>query len=216
MHMYQMCLGVIATNVYFLVNDETNETVIVDPADQAEKIMDHIASKGLIPKAIYLTHGHFDHILACEDLKRANHIPVYAMEDEKETLANPGQNLTEWYSDVFTISMEADRWLKDGEYLDVAGLPCEVIATPGHTPGGCCYYFPEEKILVCGDTLFEGSYGRTDFPGGSFRKLHQSMLRLFTLPDDVIALPGHGSATTIGTEKKFNAINEEGSATWFD
>ena len=215
MKCFVLRLGMVSTNCYLLANEETHEAIIVDPADQAGSIAAKIQKEELKPVAVFLTHGHFDHILACEELKRMYHIPVYAYEKEKEVLSDPNMNLTGNFG-MTGISMQADVWLTDRQLLTIAGLSCKVIATPGHTPGSCCYYFEDEKTLISGDTLFCGSVGRTDFPGGSASLLLESGKKLLTLPEDVKVLPGHEQATTIGHEKKYNYYLGEGDHSWFD
>lgn len=198
-----MVLGPCQTNCFFLINEDTKEVLIVDPADRAQRIIDWIKSEQLKPVAILLTHGHFDHIMGIEGIKKEYGIPVYASQDEVDVLAKPHINVSTMMG--ARISMEADILFKDGDVLELAGMKLKVIATPGHTIGSVCFYIEEEKMLISGDTLFEASVGRTDFPTGSSRQLVESIkTRLFILPDDTSVFPGHGGMTSIGYEKTHN------------
>ena len=160
--------------------------------------------EGLRLKAVLLTHGHGDHILAVNDLKKTFGIPVYAAADEESLLRDPDRNLS---ASLFgcPVTVGPDVLLRDGETFEAAGISLRMLLTPGHTPGSCCYYSEEEKILFSGDTLFCASVGRTDFPGGSSRELLRSIReKLLVLPEDVTVYPGHGESTSIGYEKKYN------------
>ncbi len=150
-----------------------------------------------------MTHGHFDHAGAAEELAKQFDISIYALEKEQETLENPDLNLSGWEGK--TRAYRADCYLRDEEEIDLAGVHIRVLHTPGHTVGGCCYFFPYQKLLFAGDTLFAQSVGRTDFPQGSMTDLVRSVReKLMTLPDDVTVYPGHNEITTIGTERMYN------------
>ncbi len=199
----QMVIGMISTNCYLCMNKETKELFIVDPADQADLIVNMADRMGGTPCAILLTHGHFDHIMAVKELREKYRIPVYAHEAEEQTLGDASRNQSGGWA--LPISLKADKWLTDGQTLTAAGLQLQVIHTPGHTPGSCCYLLTKEKTLFSGDTLFYCSVGRTDFPGGSSRQIKQSLDRLLAgLPGDTTVLPGHGESTTIDFEKRNN------------
>ena len=198
-----MVLGPVQTNCFFLINEDTKEVLIVDPADCAQRIIEWINSENLKPVAILLTHGHFDHVLAMDAVRKEYGIPVYASRDEVEVLAKPQLNVSTMMG--MRLSLQADELFKDGDILELAGMKLQVIATPGHTIGSVCFYIEEEKMLISGDTLFCASVGRTDFPTGSSRQLVESIkTRLFVLPDDTSVFPGHNDMTSIGYEKLHN------------
>lgn len=195
-------LGMLQTNCYLIENEETKELLIVDPAVCPNTFVEYIRQSEYQPKAILLTHGHFDHVMGIDALVEAFRIPVYLHEAEQTLLAEPELNLSYGRQ---SYSYNRGKALKDGELLEVAGFRIQVIHTPGHTAGGCCYYFEEDEVLISGDTLFYQSVGRTDFPTSSTGELVASIReKLFCLPDMVIVYPGHGSATSIGDEKQYN------------
>lgn len=209
----RMVMGVCQTNCYFLYREGEQECIVVDPADQGVSIYDALRRNGFRVTGILLTHGHFDHIWGLDALRDAVNaaaeadglepVKAYAMEAEKELLRDAQKNVSEQAGRPCTTY--ADVYLKDGQELTLAGIQCKVIATPGHTVGGCCYYFREAGILVAGDTLFAESVGRTDFPTGSMSTLVRSVRdKLFVLPEDTKVYPGHGERTTIAHEKEYN------------
>ena len=198
-----MVLGMVSTNCYLVINAETGQVVIIDPAAEADRILRRIGELKGKPEAILLTHGHFDHIGAADELRRALKIPVLALEEEKEILEDVEKNLSGFYGEGYTVT--PNRFLRDGEVLALLGSSVQVIHTPGHTLGGACYYLAREGILFSGDTLFCGSVGRTDFPTGSMTRLHESIhARLFVLPEETVVYPGHGEQTDISYEKRYN------------
>lgn len=198
-----MILGPVQTNCYFVINEDTKELVIIDPADSSQQIIGAIAQEQLKPVAILLTHGHFDHIMAMEDLKKQYSIPVYVTKADNTLMSDSEQNGA--FMIGVGITAQGTDWVKDQQELVLGGMLFQVIETPGHTAGGVCYYMPQVKKLFSGDTLFEGSIGRTDLATGSYAELVRSVKeKLFLLEDDVDVLSGHGPATTIGYEKKYN------------
>lgn len=198
-----MVVGAIATNCYLAENTKTKEVLIVDPGDGAKQITEIIKSEGVTPVAVLLTHGHFDHAMAAEELAEEFGIEIYAHEAERETLETPKINLSGMIGK--NLKFHADRYVKDGEVLHLAGFEIKVFHTPGHTLGGVCYYLEKEKALFSGDTLFCQSVGRTDFPTGSASTLIRSIKeKLMPLPDDTAVYTGHEDMTTIGIERKYN------------
>ncbi|MGI6006972.1 MAG: MBL fold metallo-hydrolase [Ruminococcus sp.] len=198
-----MVLGPVATNCLLIKNSETKEMLIVDPADQAGEISRAVTLLDGRPVGILLTHGHFDHICAVDDLRDLYEIPVFACKAEKDVLEDSTLNLSAAWQHPY--STHADRLLEDGEEIVLAGFPIRMMHTPGHTHGSCCYYFTEEGFLLSGDTLFAGSVGRMDFPTSSASDMKESLQRLLTsLPEDTAVYPGHEGTTTIGHEKRYN------------
>lgn len=203
MRIDKFLIGMVGTNCYLVYNEETKELVIVDPADRSVEMMNRIREKGLIPKAILLTHGHFDHISGIPSILEEYQIPVYALEEERQILENTGGNLSGMFGRPMTF--KDAQYIHDGDVLELAGYQFRVIHTPGHTCGGACYYVESEGVLFSGDTLFCGSIGRTDFPTGSMSQLVRSIKeRLLGLPGDTMVYPGHESVTTIGNEMGYN------------
>lgn len=200
----QKCiLGSVYTNCYFLRNKETNEVILVDPADHPDKIEAKILQMNAKPAAILLTHGHFDHIMAAQAVKEKYGISIYACRQEEEMLRNPALNLSVHYGN--SCSFSADVCLEDLEVFEAAGFSIQMIHTPGHTPGSCCYYLKDEEVLFSGDTVFHGSVGRTDLPGGSSGQIINSLHKLLSsLPEETEVFPGHDAATSIGYEKRYN------------
>lgn len=196
-------VSVCATNCYFAINDDTKEVLIIDPGASAKQLAEKVKEHGLKPAGILLTHGHFDHAGAAEELAQLLDVKIYAHEAEQETLENPGLNLSGW--EGVTETYHADVYVKDEQELELAGFKVKVLFTPGHTVGGCCYYFVEQGTLFSGDTLFEGSIGRTDFPKGSASQLIRAIKdKLMILPEETVVYPGHGDMTGIGMERVNN------------
>lgn len=204
MEIRRFVVGAIETNCYFLTEKKSRETLVCDPGAEADRLGREVRSLGLRPVAVLLTHAHWDHIDGVSSFTKEFPVPVYLSEGERPTLSDPSVNLSEALGGT-AKTYHADKFLSDGEETTIGSFRFQCLSTPGHTPGGACYYFPEEGILLSGDSLFAGSVGRTDFPGGSMSALVRSLKKkVMTLPEDVLVLPGHGPETSVGEEKRVN------------
>ena len=197
-------LGPVGTNCYIVINEGTKECFLVDMAACPPELVSHIKNSGLTVKAVLLTHGHFDHIMGLDRFLEEFPAPVYACAVEKELLESPQLNSSSgMLGQPYTF--HGAQYVKDGDLLDMAGMKIQVIQTPGHTIGGCCYYIADEQTLFSGDTLFRASIGRTDLPTGSMGALVRSVKeKILVLPDETRVYPGHMEETTVGYEKKYN------------
>lgn len=190
------------TNCYICMNKDTKEGFIVDPGDDELKISVNVSRLEMIPKAILLTHGHFDHIGAVNQLKERYNIPVIVGAKEEKVLTDSRMNLSSMFGEP--VKVNGDKFLEAGENFQVAGFDIQYILTPGHTPGSGCFYIEEEQVLFSGDTLFQASRGRTDFPGGSESDIIKSIKsKLLVLPGETEVYPGHMNITNIDSEKVY-------------
>ena len=196
-------VGSVQTNFYFIHREGSSETIVFDPADLGDRLYEELTKLGLEVKAIFLTHAHFDHIWGLEALKARTGAPVYACIHEKSLCEDARLNQSAMVGRPCTCA--PDHWLEDNQEITVAGITMKVLHTPGHTEGSCAYYIEDGHILISGDTLFQGSIGRSDMPTGDGETLFESIrTRLYTLPDDTTVFSGHGDVTTIEYEKKYN------------
>lgn len=203
MRVESMVLGPVGTNCYLLINGKTREVILVDPGDNAPAIVERLNKEDLTPKAILLTHGHFDHIMAAEELSNKYGISIYAYYEEWDVLKDA--DLNAGYLVRKRVTLIPHKELRDNEVITIAGIELTVIHTPGHTKGSVCFYNKEAGVLISGDTLFYESVGRTDLPTGDYDTIKKSIKeRLFCLEDDTKVYPGHGDMTTIGHEKVYN------------
>ena len=199
----KVVMGSVQTNCYFIYQEGEKKIIVVDPADKGDYLYNAFKEAGFEVAAILLTHAHFDHIWGCNQLRELAGVQVFACEEERELCESAKLNVSADVGRPYTVTV--DWYLRDGEEVTIEGMKFKMIHTPGHTQGSCCYYFEEDNILVSGDTLFEGSVGRSDLPTGNGATLTRSLKeRLMILPDDTLVFPGHGNGTTIADEKKYN------------
>ena len=191
----------IITNCYIIIDEDTKETMVIDPANEVDKIIELLEIMDAKLKYIYLTHCHGDHIGGVEELKEKKGGKILIHTDDYEGLKDPNINLTELLSKK-QIKLEADSRVNDKDILHIGNLVFNVIHTPGHTRGGSSLYCEEEKMLFSGDTLFKGMWGRTDLPTSNFEDIIKSITnKLLILPNDTIVYPGHGISTKISEEE---------------
>jgi hydroxyacylglutathione hydrolase len=202
MNIRTLPVGNFAANCH-LVSDDDRHTLVMDPGDDPEQLERVILDNRLVVAAYLITHGHMDHISALAALERRFPAPVGIHPADAKWAFGAGNQMPPWYETPERPGNLLRSFTDDQEWNDF-GLHYRVLATPGHSPGCVCFYFPREKAVFTGDTLFAGSVGRTDFPGGDDHALYQSLARLAQLPDDTAVYSGHGPLTTIGQEKKTN------------
>ena len=196
-------LGILQTNCHVVAN-AAGGAAVVDPGGRIDDLEDYIAANQLRVEQVLLTHGHADHIAGAMQAARAFNCPVYVHEADLPWLSGKDDPMARHLG--LKEDIVANHYLNEGDVLQLAGVPFTVLHTPGHTPGGCCFYAAEAAVLLSGDTLFAGSIGRSDLEGGDSAVLQQSLNRLKALPDETDVYPGHGPATTIGWEKRRNRL----------
>src|SRR3974390_1761922 len=197
-------VGPLACNCSVVGDEKTHEAMVIDPGDEIEKVLAILQQYNLTVKQIVITHAHIDHIGGAAKLKRLTGAPVLLNSNDQMLLKMLDVQAS-WLGMRPPEETVIDASLTTGDKVQAGNVIADVLHTPGHTEGSICLYFPAEKKLIAGDTLFAGSIGRTDLPGGSFKKIMESLLGpILALPDDTVVIPGHGELTTIGDERETN------------
>ncbi len=197
-----LVVGMFETNCYLPYDENSKKCAIIDPGDEPDRIFEEIDKHGLTPEVILLTHGHGDHVGAVVEMIHKYGIPLFAGRGEESLLASPEKNMSAAVG-LPVVCPPPKSYLVEDDTVNIGHVSFKVIQTPGHSPGGVCYL--HEDHLFCGDTLFYGSIGRTDFPGCSHEQLISSIAnKLLNLPNNTNCYPGHGPTTTIGFEKRNN------------
>lgn len=197
-------VGPLQCNCSVIGDETTREAMVVDPGDDISNVLAVVAKHGLTVKRIYITHAHIDHIGGAMKLKAATDAPItmHAADEMQLPLLDMQ---AQWIGVTPPGKVIIDENAKDAQAYKVGDIQARVMHTPGHTEGSSCLYFPSESRLIAGDTLFAGSIGRTDLPGGNFEKIMRSLhTTLMELPDETLVIPGHGGETTIGAERETN------------
>jgi len=203
-------VGYLRCNCTILGDEVTHEAIVVDPGDNIPEILSRLEKHGLTLRQIVITHAHIDHIGGAALLKKATGAPVL-LNQKDLALLNIMEIQAGWLGVPTPQVAPPDASAEDGLAIGLPSLQAEVLHTPGHTPGSICLLFPEQHLLLAGDTLFAGSIGRTDLPGGDGRQILRSLRdRLLVLPDATRVLPGHGVETTIGEERQSNPFLQPG------
>lgn len=198
MNIVTLPLGDYQTNTYIL-SGNGKTCVLIDPGFEPQVILSKVAQLGLTVEAILLTHGHFDHVGGVHDILKATGCKLWI---HQQDCSAPYDPMTRYFYPLAGYSLTQADFCQDGQEISAAGLTFTVLATPGHTPGSVCYQC--QNALFSGDTLFAGSCGRTDLPGGDWNTIRTSLSRLATLEEDLTVYPGHGGATTLSRERKSN------------
>jgi glyoxylase-like metal-dependent hydrolase (beta-lactamase superfamily II) len=197
-------VGPLQCNCTILADEETREAIVIDPGDEISRIQRRLTALGLTLKQILVTHAHIDHVGGALKLKSLTGAPIFLNEADLPLLGIMAEQAA-WVGVPTPETAPPDEALTDGRVVGLATYPAQVIHTPGHTQGSVCLHFAPLKMVLAGDTLFAGSIGRTDLPGGNYDQILDSIqTRLLTLPDDTRVVPGHGPATSMGSERKSN------------
>ena len=197
-------VGPLQCNCSVIGDNVTREAIVIDPGDDIEGVLALIRKHNLQVKQIVITHAHIDHVGGAMKLRAATDAPILLNQNDYALLKMLDVQAA-WLGMASPGKVEIDQSVGQADKIRVGSLSADVLHTPGHTEGSVCLYFPLEKKLIAGDTLFAGSIGRTDLPGGSFEEIIQSLHeKVLALPDDTIVIPGHGELTTIGEERESN------------
>jgi hydroxyacylglutathione hydrolase len=199
-----LIVGPLQCNCSILGDEASREAIVVDPGDNISRIVSTLEKHQLTVKQIIVTHAHIDHIAGAQRLKRLTGAPIFYNQSDLP-LVKMMDIQAGWLGIPTPEVAPPDASLEDGQIISITGLTGSILHTPGHTEGSVCLYLPQQSLLLAGDTLFAGSVGRTDLPGGNSKKLIQSIHdSLLTLPDEVTVIPGHGANTSIGAERDSN------------
>lgn len=199
-----LIVGPLQCNCSILGDEASREAIVVDPGDNISRIVATLEKHQLTVKQIIVTHAHIDHIAGAQRLKQLTGAPILYNQNDLP-LVNMMDVQAGWLGIATPEVAPPDASLEDGQVISITGLAGSILHTPGHTEGSICLYLPQQSLLLAGDTLFAGSVGRTDLPGGNTQKLIRSIHdSLLTLPDEVTVIPGHGAKTTIGAERDSN------------
>jgi hydroxyacylglutathione hydrolase len=197
-------VGALQCNCSIIGDETTREAMVIDPGDEIQSILELVRKHNLQVKQIVITHAHIDHVGGAMKLRAATGAPILLNQNDYDLLKMLDMQAT-WIGVPPPGNVNVDESIGQSDTIKAGSLIANVIFTPGHTEGSICLYFPAEKKLIAGDTLFAGSIGRTDLPGGSFEKIIDSLHdKLLALPDDTVVIPGHGPQTTIGDERENN------------
>src|SRR5207249_10494150 len=197
-------VGPLQCNCSVIGDEGTREAMVIDPGDYIENVLTLVRKHNLQVKQIVITHAHIDHLGGAMKLRAATGVPILLNQNDYALLKMLDAQAA-WIGVAPPGKMEIDHSVAQADSIKTGSLSADVIHTPGHTEGSICLYFPAEKKLIAGDTLFAGSIGRTDLPGGSFEKIIRSLHdKVLELPDDTVVIPGHGPLTTIGDERQSN------------
>lgn len=197
-------VGPLQCNCSVIGDETTREAIVIDPGDEIEDILGLIRKHNLQVKQIVITHAHIDHVGGAMKLRAATGAPILLNQNDYALLKMLDVQ-AEWIGVAAPGKVEIDQSIGQADTVKAGSLIANVLHTPGHTEGSICLYFPMEQKLIAGDTLFAGSIGRTDLPGGSFEKIIRSLHeKVLALPDETVVVPGHGPLTTIGSERESN------------
>lgn len=197
----KVIVGPLGCNCYIIADERTRETLLVDPGDEPDRIIDFVHENSLNVKFIVFTHAHFDHVGAVSDIKQKTGAPIIIHHDEQEIYRGTREQAASWGFELGEFP-KPDMLVSEGDILEIGDLKFKIIHTPGHSPGSICLL--GKDILITGDTIFAGSVGRTDLHGGDMLQLKNSFKRLMSLSEEIKILPGHGPETTLGREKTEN------------